>query len=150
MAAIDFASKQVVRMELARGESIPMTAYFNLVHAMNPGAAFSFLASAGGWQRYFLTVIAAAISAYLVWTLTSKLLLLESLAFSLILGGAVGNAADRVLYGGVTDFLDLHWRNMHWPAFNVADIAICMGAIAMVLGAFRGKATGNKSKTPLH
>ncbi len=149
VAMMDFASKQAVRMELTRGESVPITEFFNLVHAINPGAAFSFLASAGGWQRYFFTIFAAAVSAYLVWTLSSKLPRLESIAFGLILGGAIGNAADRVMYGAVTDFLDFHWRNMHWPAFNFADIAICTGAIVMVLGALGGGSTANKSQVPL-
>lgn len=141
IALADFATKQLVRMTMPQGDQIPLTGFFNLVHASNAGAAFSILAGAGGWQRYFFTVVAVLISAWLVWMLSSALTRIEALAYSLVLGGAIGNAADRIMYGVVTDFLDFHWRNWHWPAFNLADVAICLGALALIAAAFLGTAS---------
>lgn len=138
VALADFATKQLVRMSMPLGDQIPLAGFFNLVHASNAGAAFNILAGAGGWQRYFFTVVAVIISAWLVWMLSSALTCIEALAYSLILGGAIGNAADRIMYGVVTDFLDFHWRNWHWPAFNLADVAICVGAVALMAAAFLG------------
>ena len=126
---IDQATKVAVERAFALGDSVPVTSFFNLVLAYNTGAAFSFLADAGGWQRHFLSLIAAGASLFIVWLLArhgqQKLF---SLALSLILGGAIGNLIDRVLYGHVIDFLDFHYAGWHWPAFNVADSAIVCGA----------------------
>ncbi|MDO8769836.1 MAG: signal peptidase II [Burkholderiaceae bacterium] len=144
VALADFTTKQLVRISMPHGDQIPLTDFFNLVHASNAGAAFSMLADAGGWQRYFFTVVAVVVSAWLVWMLSSALTRIEALAYSLILGGAIGNAADRIMYGVVTDFLDFHWRNWHWPAFNLADVAICVGAVALMAAAFLGTAGRTK------
>ncbi len=127
------------------GEGTPVTGFFNLVRVHNPGAAFSFLAAAAGWQRWFFTAIGVLAAAVIVWLLKShagqKLF-----AFSLacILGGAVGNVIDRILYGYVVDFLDFHWRWLsplfpggHFPAFNIADSAISIGAACLILDELR-------------
>lgn len=111
---------------------------FNLTLAYNKGAAFSFLADQPGWQRWFFTVLALMVSVVLiVWLFRlkphEKLL---GVCLALILGGAVGNLIDRVLYGHVIDFLDFFYKDYHWPAFNVADMAICIGGVSMVLVSF--------------
>ena len=115
---------------------VEITSFFNYGHWRNPGAAFSFLADAGGWQRYFFVTLAGAVSIWLANTLTRPLRILERWAFSLILGGALGNGIDRAVRGYVVDFLDFHWRGVHWPAFNVADMAITTGVALMLVGAF--------------
>ncbi len=116
------------------GDSTTITSFFNIVRVHNLGAAFSFLASAGGWQRWFFTALGVGAALFIVWMLKShpgqKLF---SFALACILGGAVGNVIDRVLYGYVVDFLDFHWRGMHFPAFNIADSAITIGAAALIL-----------------
>ncbi|MDP2818910.1 MAG: signal peptidase II [Polaromonas sp.] len=123
--------------------SQPVTGFFNLVHVWNQGAAFSFLADAGGWQRYFFLVVALVVSAWLVWVLRKPLPAVEGLAYSLVLGGALGNGLDRAMRGYVVDFLDFHWQGWHWPAFNIADIGIVCGALLLVVSAFRG--SGSKA-----
>jgi signal peptidase II len=116
------------------GDVRPVTSFFNLVLTYNKGAAFSFLANAGGWQDEFLTWVGIGASAFIVYLLarhgTQRLF---SLALALILGGAIGNVIDRIAYGHVIDFLDFHVGGWHWPAFNVADSAIVTGAILLVL-----------------
>ncbi|MFZ3141269.1 signal peptidase II [Polaromonas sp.] len=129
----DQTAKSYIDMTTPLGWSHEVTSFFNLVHVLNPGAAFSFLAGAGGWQRWFFLAIALAASAWLVWQLSRPLQKLEALTYSLILGGALGNALDRAVRGHVIDYLDLHLRGWHWPAFNIADMAIVGGAIALVL-----------------
>lgn len=115
------------------GASYPLTSFFNLVHVWNRGAAFSFLADAGGWQRYFFIVIGLAVPAVLVWLLRKGVAnRSEAMAYSLIIGGALGNVTDRIARGFVVDYLDFYWRNWHWPAFNAADIAITAGAMLLV------------------
>ncbi|MDP3857718.1 MAG: signal peptidase II [Stagnimonas sp.] len=128
----DQASKTYIDMTTPLGWSHEVTSFFNLVHVLNPGAAFSFLAGAGGWQRWFFLVIALAASVWLAWLLSRPLRRLEGLSYSLILGGALGNAFDRAVRGQVIDYLDFHLRGLHWPAFNIADMAITAGAIALV------------------
>ncbi len=116
------------------GESLPITSYFNLVRVHNAGAAFSFLADAGGWQRWFFTglgTVAALVMVYLLRMHAGQTLF--CLALSLLLGGAVGNVVDRVLYSHVIDFLDIYYGTWHFPAFNVADSAITMGACLLIL-----------------
>jgi signal peptidase II len=116
------------------GDSTVVTSFFNIVRVHNTGAAFSFLASAGGWQRWFFTALGACAALFIVWMLKSHSgQKLFSFAMACILGGAVGNVIDRVLYGYVVDFLDFHWRGMHFPAFNIADSAITIGASALIL-----------------
>ena len=116
------------------GESLPITSFFNLVRVHNAGAAFSFLADAGGWQRWFFTglgTVAALVMVYLLRTHAGQTLFCWAL--SLLLGGAVGNVVDRVLYSHVIDFLDFYYGTWHFPAFNVADSAITMGACLLIL-----------------
>jgi len=135
VAWIDQASKSVIVHEFAYGEVLPVNARFNLVHIGNTGAAFSLLAGASGWQRYAFIVLALGVSAWLSWMLRSAVPPLAKLGYSLILGGALGNAADRVVRGMVVDFLDFHWGTVHWPAFNTADVAISMGAVCLIFNA---------------
>jgi signal peptidase II len=111
-----------------------VTGFFNLVLTYNKGAAFSFLASASGWQHSFLTAIGIGASLVIVFLLARHgAQKLFSLALALILGGAIGNVIDRIAYGHVIDFLDFHWRGWHWPAFNVADSAIVCGAALLIV-----------------
>ncbi len=116
------------------GDSTYVTSFFNVVRVHNTGAAFSFLAGASGWQRWFFTVLGLVAAAVIIWMLKShpgqKLF---SFAMACILGGAIGNVIDRLAYGYVVDFLDFHWRGMHFPAFNVADSAISIGAVCLIL-----------------
>ncbi len=121
------------------GDVKPVSSYFNLVRAHNPGAAFSFLADAGGWQRWFFTAIAMVAVVVLVWMLrkSQQLPAMYNAALSLVLGGAVGNLIDRVRWGYVVDFLDFYWQHHHFAAFNVADAAITLGAFLLILDAFR-------------
>ena len=136
--AADQAAKSTIDAITPLGWSHPVTSFFNLVHVLNPGAAFSFLAGAGGWQRWFFLAIAVVASVWLIWMLRQPRPRSESLAFSLILGGALGNAFDRALRGHVIDYLDFHCAGWHWPAVNVADIAITVGAACLVLASFAG------------
>lgn len=137
LASADQAIKYAVYSGLPYGASIPLTDFFNLVHRWNTGAAFSFLADAGGWQRYLFTVIAIVVSAVLGWMLTKPQPKTEAVGYSLILGGALGNVVDRINRGYVVDFLDFHWQGLHWPAFNLADIGICVGAALLIICSFR-------------
>lgn len=146
VAIADQTTKYAVHTGLPYGASIPITDFFNFVHWLNAGAAFSFLADAGGWQRYFFSILALAVSAVLAWMLRKPLPKNEAFGYSFILGGALGNVADRFVRGYVVDFLDFHWQTWHWPAFNLADIGICVGAALLVIGAFR--ASGKQSLSP--
>ncbi len=127
------------------GDSTTVTSFFNVVRVHNTGAAFSFLANAGGWQRWFFTGIGVAAAIFIVWLLKShpgeKLF---SFALACILGGALGNVVDRLLHGYVVDFLQFHWRWLqpvfpggYFPSFNIADSAITIGAIALILDELR-------------
>jgi signal peptidase II len=135
--AADQTAKIYINMTTPLGWSHEVTSFFNLVHVLNPGAAFSFLAGAGGWQRWFFLTIALAASVWLIWMLLRPLRTMEAVSYSLILGGALGNAFDRVIHGHVIDYLDFHLRGWHWPAFNIADMAIMGGAIALVVQSLR-------------
>lgn len=119
-------------------ETLPVTSFFNLVLAHNSGAAFSFLAGAGGWQRLFFITVASVASAVILYLLRKHARqTLFSLALSLVLGGALGNLIDRIRWGYVVDFLDFYFGSYHWPAFNVADMAITGGVILLVLDSLR-------------
>jgi signal peptidase II len=122
-------------------QTVAVVPYFNLTLAHNYGAAFSFLASAGGWQRWFFTLLAVVVSIVLiVWMKRLKAQArLEAISLALILGGAIGNVIDRVLHGYVIDFLDVYVGSYHWPAFNIADSAICVGAVLLIFDSFRSK-----------
>ena len=116
------------------GDASYVTSYFNVVRAHNTGAAFSFLADAGGWQRWLFTGIAVVVAAFILWQLRQHPgQRLFCFALSSILGGAIGNVVDRLQHGYVVDFLDFHLRGWHFPAFNVADGAITLGAAALIL-----------------
>jgi len=116
------------------GDSTVVTGFFNVVRVHNAGAAFSFLSDASGWQRWLFVGIGAVAMVLIVWMLRSNpTQRLFSAALALILGGAMGNVLDRLLYGYVVDFIDVHWAGWHFPAFNVADSAITLGAAALIL-----------------
>ena len=116
------------------GDSTYVTSFFNIVRAHNTGAAFSFLAGETGWQRWFFTTIGVVAAVFIIYMLRSHAgQKLFSFAMACILGGAIGNVVDRLLHGYVVDFLDFHWRSMHFAAFNVADAAITIGAISLIL-----------------
>ena len=123
------------------GDSQTITSFFNLVRVHNSGAAFSFLSSASGWQRWFFTAIGVGAAGFIVWLLRShSSQKLFCFALALVLGGAVGNVIDRVLWGYVIDFLDFHWDWLaplfyqgHFPAFNLADSAISVGTVCLIL-----------------
>lgn len=137
----DQFTKVLVLGTFQYGDSLPLTSFFNLVRVHNHGAAFSFLAGAGGWQRWFFTGLGLLAALFMVWMLRQHAgQRLFSSAISLILGGAVGNVIDRLLHGYVVDFLDFHWAFLggifhggHFPAFNLADSAITLGAGLLIL-----------------
>ncbi|MCK5728103.1 MAG: signal peptidase II [Methylococcales bacterium] len=135
---LDQWSKLSVTATMQLYESIEILSNFNLTYVRNEGAAFSFLSDAGGWQRWLFAILAFVISLIItVWIFRlSKQELLLAVALSLVLGGAVGNLIDRVAYGYVIDFLDVYYKDWHWPAFNVADSAICLGVGLMLLESF--------------
>ena len=134
----DQISKQVVIANMQLFDSIELLPFFNFTYVRNYGAAFSFLSDAGGWQRWFFTFIAVAISCVLaVWLArNSKTQLKLNLALSLVLAGAIGNLIDRSIYGYVIDFFHLYYQNWHYPAFNIADSAICIGAALLIWDSF--------------
>lgn len=116
------------------GDAVAVASFFNLVFVFNAGASFSFLADAGGWQKWFFIALAFGISGWLVVMLRQHAAdRLLAAALSLILGGALGNVIDRLRFGAVVDFLDFHWTGIHFPAFNVADAAISLGVALMLL-----------------
>lgn len=115
------------------GDATYITSFFNVVRAHNTGAAFSFLADSSGWQRWFFTAIGVAAALFIVWLLRSHAgQKLFSFALACIMGGAIGNVIDRLMHGYVVDFLDFHIAGRHFPAFNVADSAITIGALCLV------------------
>jgi len=136
---LDQWSKYAVLDSMNLYQSIEVLPFFNLTYVHNYGAAFSFLSNAGGWQRWFFTAIAIGISAVILWWLkqsprSQKLL---PVAFAFILGGALGNVYDRLVHGYVIDFLDFYVNNWHWPAFNIADSAIFIGAGLLIVDMFK-------------
>ena len=146
---LDQGSKWLVRQSIALDSGVAVTSFFNLVNIRNPGAAFSFLAGQPGWQRWFFTALGLGASAFIAWLLRRNAdKTLFSLGLACILGGALGNVIDRVIWGKVTDFLDvyitLHGQQWHWPAFNLADSAITIGAALLIWDEIRrGRKSGN-------
>lgn len=133
--ALDLLSKYYASVQLNYGEPVVVTSFFNFTLSHNPGAAFSFLRDAGGWQRWFFTALAFAVSVMLViWiariAANKKL---ETFALTMILGGAVGNLCDRIQHGYVVDFIEVHYQSNYFPIFNLADSAITLGAILLIL-----------------
>ena len=142
LIVVDQISKWIVLGALQPGDSHSVAPFFNWVLTFNSGAAFSFLSDAGGWQRWFFTVLALAVSGWIVTLLrrhTSEFRL--SLALTLVLGGALGNVIDRLRFGAVVDFIQWHVAGYYWPAFNVADSAITVGAILLAWDQFATKPT---------
>lgn len=135
----DQITKHLIVEHFRHGQSQTITPFFNLVRAHNTGAAFSFLADESGWQRWFFIVLAFAAALFIIWMLVRHGgPRLFNLALSLILGGAIGNVADRLMHGYVVDFVQLHWKLTHYfPAFNVADSAITIGALMLVTDELR-------------
>ena len=116
------------------GDGFAVTTFFNIVRVHNEGAAFSFLATAGGWQRWFFTGLGLVAASAMVWMLKKHpAQKLFGFAIACVLGGAIGNVIDRVMYGYVVDFLDFHYAGIHFPAFNVADCGISVGAACLIL-----------------
>ena len=131
---LDQLSKLWIFNNFVPGESVAVTPFLNLVLVFNPGAAFSFQADHTGWQRWFFSLIALSISGWIIWQLRSaKPRTWFSVALALIMGGALGNLIDRLWLGMVIDFVDVHAGGWHWPAFNIADSAVCVGAVLYVL-----------------
>ena len=139
--ALDQITKWLILASFALGDSVTVTSFFNVVRVHNEGAAFSFLAGASGWQRWFFTAIGIAASVFIVWMLRShpgqKLF---AFALSCILSGAIGNVLDRLVHGYVVDWLDFHWSFLaglfpggHFPSFNLADTFISIGAACLIL-----------------
>jgi len=142
IAAIIVLLDQITKITMTRlfsfGESRPVTSFFNLVLAHNKGAAFSFLAAESGWQRYLFTGIALAAVIFIIYLLKRHAgQRLFCWALALVLAGAIGNVIDRAVHGYVIDFLDFYVGRWHWPAFNVADMAICTGAALFVFDELR-------------
>ena len=134
IVVVDQVTKMLILDNYRLGDSTFITSFFNIVRAHNTGAAFSFLSDAGGWQRWLFTGIGAVATIFIVWQLRAhpgQKLFCFSLAS--ILGGAIGNVVDRLMHGYVVDFLDFHVSGWHFPAFNVADSAITLGAVCLIL-----------------
>lgn len=132
VVALDRITKLLVYDTFYTGEIRPITSFFSLVLTYNTGAAFSFLANAGGWQRIFFVVISIAACLLFLWLLLRGGSRLFSLSLALIIGGALGNLWDRLQLGRVIDFLLFHYQGWHYPAFNIADAAICVGAVLLI------------------
>ncbi len=136
---LDQLTKYIASTSLELHQSVAVMPMFNWTLMHNPGAAFSFLANEGGWQRWFFAVIAVAVSAVIV--LWIKRLQQhekwQAVALALILGGAIGNVIDRIWLGYVVDFIDVYYEHMHWPAFNIADSAITIGVVLIIIDSIR-------------
>lgn len=145
---VDLLTKYIVVQRFEYGESINILPIFNLTYARNYGAAFSFLADHSGWQKYFFLGLAVVISIALVVMLFKNKadLKLQNSAYALIIGGAIGNAIDRAYHGYVVDFLHFYWDIYHYPVFNVADIAIVVGAGLLILESILDSRNAKKTK----
>ena len=141
VVALDQVTKGIADGALEYGRPVEVFSWFNLTLQYNTGAAFSFLSDAGGWQRYFFSLIAVVISAVLVgWLyLMPRDQRLLALALALILGGALGNLWDRLVFGHVVDFISVHYGGRYFPAFNIADSAITLGAACMIFDSIFGR-----------
>ena len=151
---LDQWSKIAIVAHFQEWESMPMTGFFNLVLVYNPGAAFSFLADHPSWGRWFFVALAAVICSFLAKTMwQQRTTILQPAACALIIGGAIGNVIDRLVRGRVVDFLDFHYLQHHYPSFNLADSAICLGVFLLIIAVYRengkaGKDKANKEHTP--
>ena len=144
---LDQVTKRIVDTTMALHESIPLVPMFQLTYLRNQGAAFSFLSGAGGWQRWFFIILAISASGFICYWLKSlpRQRAFEACAWSLVLGGALGNLIDRILYGYVIDFLDVFYGDWHWPAFNVADSAITVGVVMLLLDSLISRPDSRKA-----
>lgn len=135
---LDFCSKQLIMTHFYLGESVQVIPFINFTYVHNMGAAFSFLADKGGWQRWMFSVIALIVSVVLVVMMyrSDKRTKLSNVSYAMIIGGALGNLLDRIVYGVVIDFIDFYVGWLHWPTFNVADASICIGAVGVMHGSF--------------
>lgn len=135
---LDQLTKSLILANFAYGDSVHVTSFFNVVRVHNTGAAFSFLAGASGWQRWFFIGLGVVAAGFIVWMLRShggqKMF---AWALALILGGALGNVIDRLLHGYVVDFIQVHWAGRYFPSFNLADSAITLGAILLIVDELR-------------
>jgi signal peptidase II len=136
---VDQATKHAMLASFRPGEDLALTSFASLVLAFNRGAAFSFLAGEDGWQRWLFALIAVAACVAMVWFLRRGGSALFCAGLALIIGGALGNLYDRITLGHVVDFLLLHYRGWYYPAFNVADSAITVGAVALIIDSFRDR-----------
>jgi signal peptidase II len=145
---LDLWTKSIASSALEFRHSVDVFPGFKFTLMHNEGAAFSFLNDAGGWQRWFFTVIALGVSGFIVVWLKKlpKDQVWMAVALSLILGGALGNVYDRITLGYVVDFIDVYYGDAHWPAFNIADSAICIGAVMFLIDAFRTHKKGNNQE----
>ena len=148
VVALDQASKHAIEAAFEYGETLVFTSFFNFTLAYNTGAAFSFLADAGGWQRWFFAVIALVASVLLsAWIArTAKDKPREAFALAFILGGAIGNLYDRIVLGHVVDFIVVHYQDNYWPAFNLADSAITLGAAVLIIDMLFSKENSKEKK----
>src|SRR6185312_4586896 len=135
---LDQISKITITKLFGYGTSHPVTSFFNLTLVYNKGAAFSFLAAQAGWQRYLFTILGIGAALFIVYLLKKHAgQRMFCWALALILGGAIGNVIDRIAYGHVIDFLDFYVKTWHWPAFNLADSAITLGAVLFIVDELR-------------
>ena len=142
VVAFDLYSKHLIQQHFVFGDLHPVTSFFDLVRYHNEGSAFGFLNDAGGWQKWFfngISIVASVVIIYLLKKHTDEKLFCAGLA--LVLGGAIGNLYDRITLGYVVDFLNFHVNNHYWPAFNVADSAICVGVGLLLLDSFKASKT---------
>ena len=144
---VDQITKHWILATFRPGEDLPLTSFASLVLAFNKGAAFSFLAGETGWQRWMFAVIAIAACAAMIWFMRRGGRSLFHAGLALIIGGALGNLYDRLMLGHVVDFLLLHYRDWYYPAFNVADSAITIGAGALILDSFRERRVADRVDT---
>ena len=146
---LDQVTKSYFSTTLELGESVRVTEWFNFVHVLNTGAAFSFLADAGGWQRwFFIGVSVLVVGVISVVCLAQQAEPLDRWLGAFVVGGGGGNLVDRVQTGAVVDFLDFHWQNNHWPAFNLADVFIVCAALTYCLVSLKAPLRQPDRKTP--
>ena len=148
LLGLDQASKHLISKFISMYQSISISSFFNLVCVHNYGAAFDLLSNEGGWQRWLFTITAVAISVLFVWYLkcTPAGKPLISVGYALVIGGALSNVIDRLIMGYVIDFIDLYWKDCHWPAFNIADSCICVGSILLAIDSFLYPSLSNSDK----
>ena len=142
VVALDLYSKHLIQQHFVFGDLHSVTSFFDLVRYHNEGSAFGFLNDAGGWQKWFfngISIVASVVIIYLLKKHVNEKLFCAGLA--LVLGGAIGNLYDRITLGYVVDFLNFHLNNHYWPAFNVADSAICVGVGLLLLDSFKASKT---------